>query len=427
MESSKDIKFIADETLDFELFSPLDGQEEGESVTCPVELSDKSVAQTVDLNPLLEQYDGRAKKSTPQWSPLTPMKLEEVMKEANQLAMQLEKCQLLEKKKSSETKLGTVLEHECLSPVRFLCTKTKSTRRRTFNVKDSPLQALLPTVDPITCLAQGSPKTLVSKDESSSSRLVDLPSPRRCQNTSYICSPDVPQAKISEPKALKTMTSGNKQLQATIRDNRTEKVLVLPTTTKGPQPLAHLKTLPQTTTRKMQRTKDASAKKSPDRGLKVSSNQRTVLTAEVKRKPNPQMRPRRTSPVKKNPVAPEKTAPLQKTDASKVKIMGGKGPKRQPTSKPHGGSGQIQARLTATLASQLPMPKPTNRTAVSGRCTVPGKSSQFKPASSEISGGQRSTKPTAGIGKKAACQKLNPPGTFQNSRLRLPKTYSNLK
>ncbi|XP_034270649.1 proline/serine-rich coiled-coil protein 1 [Pantherophis guttatus] len=436
MESSKDIKFITDETLDFELFSPLDGtyccyrQEEEESITCPLELSDKSVAQAVDLNILLKENDGRAKEPNPQWSPLTPLKLEEVMKEANLLARQLEKCQLLEKKNiSSETKLETVLEHELLSPIRSLCEETKSpqnSRRKTFNVKDSPLKDLLPTVEPVTCLAQGSPKALFPKGRSPSSRLVDLPSPRRLQNTSYVCSTEVPQAKLSEPKALMTMTSGNKKLQATITNKRTDKLLILPTTTKGQQPLLHLKPLPQTSIRKMQRKTEASAKNSPDQGPQVSSIQGTVLAAQPKGKPNPQMRLWRTSPVKKNPVAPEKMAPLQKTNASQVKTMGGNGPKRQATSKPRGGSGQTRHTATSPLASQLP--KPTNHTAaVSGRYTVPGKSSQFKPVSSETSGGQRSTKPTAGVGKKAACQKPIPPGTFQNSRLRLPKTSSNSK
>ncbi|XP_026573960.1 proline/serine-rich coiled-coil protein 1-like [Pseudonaja textilis] len=435
MESSKDIKFITDETLDFELFSALDGsdccygQEEEESITCPLELNDKNVAQEVDLNILLEENDGRTKEPIPQWSPLTPMKLEEVMKEANLLAMQLEKCQLLEKQNiSSETKLETVVEHELFTPIRFLCTETKNpqkSRRKTFNVTNSPLKALLPTVEPVTCLAQGSPKSLFSEGRSPSSRLMDLLSPRRFQSTPYVCSTDVPQAKLSEPKALMTMTSGNKK--ATIRNNRTDRPLALPTTTKGQQPLLHLKPLPQTSIRKMQRKTEASAKNSSDQGPQVSSNQGTVLAAQVKRKPNPQMRFRQTSPVKKIAAAPEKRAPLQKTNASQVKTIGGNGPPKQASSKPCGGSGQTQARRTVTpaLASQLPMPKQTNRTAaVSGRYTVPRKSSPFKPVSSETSGGQRSTKPTAGIGKKAACQKPVPLRTFQNSRLRLPKTDS---
>ncbi|XP_039179177.1 proline/serine-rich coiled-coil protein 1 [Crotalus tigris] len=434
MESSKDIKFITDETLDFELFSPLDGidccyRQEGESITCPLELNDKSVEQAVELNILLEKNDGKAREPIPQWSPLTPMKLEEVMKEANLLAMQLEKCQLLEKQNiSSETKLETVLEHKLLPPIRFLCAETESpqtSRRKTFNVKNSPLKALLPTVEPVSCLAQDSPKALLSKDRNPSSHLEDLPSPRRLQNTSYVCSADVPQAKLSEPKALVTMTSGNKKLQATIRNSRTDKALVLPTTTKDQEPLLHLKPLPQTSIRKMLRKTEASAKNVSDQGSLVSSNKETVLAAQVKKKPIPQLRLLRTSPVKKIPVAPEKRVPLQKTNASQVKTMRGNGPNTQAISKPRGGSCQIQTRHTATsaLASQLPVPKPINHTAaVLGRYAIPGKSSQFKPLSSETSGGQRSIKPTAMVGKKAACQKPVSPGTFQNSRMRLPKT-----
>ncbi|XP_063156176.1 proline/serine-rich coiled-coil protein 1 [Candoia aspera] len=438
MESSKeDIKFITDETLDFGLFSPLDGgdccyrREEEESITCPLELSDKSVAQAVDLNILLGENDGRAREQIPQWSPLTPEKLEEVMKEANLLAVQLEKCQLLEKRSvNSETKLETVLEHELLPPSRFMCTESESpqnSRRKTFNVNNSPLKALLPTVEPVTCLAQGSPKALFSKGGNPPSCLVDLPSPRRLQNTTYDCSTGVPQSKLSEPKASMTVTSGTKK--ATIRNSRTDKPLVLPTATKGQEPLLHLKPVPQTSRRKMLRKTEASAKNCSDQDpqvyLQVSSSRGTVPVAQVKGKLNPQLRLLQTSPVKKIPVAPEKMVPLQKTNASQVKTMGGSGPKTQASSKPRGGSCQIQTRRTAmsALASQLPVPKPTSRTAaVLGRHTVPGKSSQLKAMSSETSGGQGSIRPTSVAGKKAACQKPVPSGIFQNSRLRLPKT-----
>lgn len=191
-------------------------RQDRESIAYPLELNDKSVEQAVDLNILLEKNDGRAREPIPQWSPLTPMKQEEVKKEANLVAMQLEKCQLLKKQNvSSETKLETVLEHELLPPIRFLCAETESpqnSRRKTFNVKNSPLKALLPTVEPVSCLAQGSPKALLSKGRSPSSHLVELPSPRRLQNTSYVCSTDVLQAALSEPKALVTMTFGNKKV-----------------------------------------------------------------------------------------------------------------------------------------------------------------------------------------------------------------------
>uniref|UniRef100_A0A8C5RK74 G2 and S phase-expressed protein 1 N-terminal domain-containing protein n=1 Tax=Laticauda laticaudata TaxID=8630 RepID=A0A8C5RK74_LATLA len=150
-------------------------QEEEEFITCPLELNDKSVAQEVDLNILLEENDERTKKPIPQWSPLTPMKLEEVMKEANLLAMELEKCQLLEKQN---------IKHELFTPVRFLCTETKNpqkSRRKTFNVTNSPLKALLPTVEPVTCLAQGSPKSLFSEGRSPSSHI----SSTRCTHDGF--------------------------------------------------------------------------------------------------------------------------------------------------------------------------------------------------------------------------------------------------
>ncbi|KAM6454484.1 proline/serine-rich coiled-coil protein 1 [Liasis olivaceus] len=442
MEPSKDIKFITDETLDFGQFSPLDGidgcyrQEEEEPITCPLGLSDKSVAQAVGLNILLGENDERAQEQILQWSPLTPEKLEEVMKEANLLAVQLEKCQLLEKQNvSSETKPETVLEHELLPPSRFMCAETKSpqnSRRKTFNVNNSPLKALLPTVEPVTCLAQGSPKALFSKGGNPHSCLVDLPSPRRLQNVSYVCSADVPQSKLSEPKALMTrVTSGTKKPQATIRNSRTDKPLVLPTATKGQEPLLHLKPLPQTSRRKMLRKTEASAKNRPDQDpqiyLQVSSSRGTVPVAQVKGKLNPQLRLLQTSPVKRIPAAPEKMVPLQKINASQVKTMGGNSPKTQASCKPRGGSCQVQSRRTGTsaLASQLPVPKPTSHTAaVLGRRTVPGKSSQLKPISSETSGGQGSIRATSVAGKKAACQKPVPSGTFQNSRLRLPKKTS---
>uniref|UniRef100_A0A8C3FYP3 Proline and serine rich coiled-coil 1 n=1 Tax=Chrysemys picta bellii TaxID=8478 RepID=A0A8C3FYP3_CHRPI len=130
---SPDIKFITDEKFDFGLSSPSDSQ----SVSEEEELRhvDRGVAQRLDLN--VQQREG-ARECLARWSPLSPEKLEEIVKEANRLAVQLERCSLQEKENASSGRA---------SP--------RSPRRETFVVKNSPVRALLPTVEPGTPLPMG--------------------------------------------------------------------------------------------------------------------------------------------------------------------------------------------------------------------------------------------------------------------------------
>lgn len=68
--------------------------------------------------------------------PLSPEKLEEILHEANRLAVQLEQCALQEQESTGEG----------LGPRRV----KPSPRRETFVLKDSPVRDLLPTVSSLT-------------------------------------------------------------------------------------------------------------------------------------------------------------------------------------------------------------------------------------------------------------------------------------
>ncbi|XP_048468006.1 uncharacterized protein LOC109913837 isoform X2 [Rhincodon typus] len=94
------------------------------------------------------------------WSPLSAEKLVEIVKEANRLANQFEKCALKEKENAKiqgrEDRSGndrSKLEKESKAKIRLLqdnrtCKKSpRSPRRDTFFVLDSPNKALLPSVN----------------------------------------------------------------------------------------------------------------------------------------------------------------------------------------------------------------------------------------------------------------------------------------
>uniref|UniRef100_A0A670J399 G2 and S phase-expressed protein 1 N-terminal domain-containing protein n=1 Tax=Podarcis muralis TaxID=64176 RepID=A0A670J399_PODMU len=135
-------------------------QEEEEEVSgiCPAESSERCAAQSTDTNFFGGESEGKALL----WSPLSPEKLEEMMSEANRLAALMEGCELLEKENgSSETRLEMVPDFEPLPSIESLHAVRKDSRaprRRTFNVSNSPLQALLPTVGPESCCSVSSPK-----------------------------------------------------------------------------------------------------------------------------------------------------------------------------------------------------------------------------------------------------------------------------
>ncbi|XP_038675228.1 proline/serine-rich coiled-coil protein 1-like isoform X2 [Scyliorhinus canicula] len=99
----------------------------------------------------------KTNESVLKWSPLSAEKLVEIVKEANRLANQFEKCALKEKEnakiqgRSGNDRLK--LEKEPKAKIRLLqderpCKKSpRSPRRDTFFVLDSPNKALLPSVN----------------------------------------------------------------------------------------------------------------------------------------------------------------------------------------------------------------------------------------------------------------------------------------
>ncbi|XP_037266487.1 proline/serine-rich coiled-coil protein 1 isoform X2 [Falco rusticolus] len=105
MAEERDVRFVTEESFDFGLLSPSDSQEEEE---------DEGEA------------GARAGGGSGRWSPLHGARLEEMVREATRLAAQLEQCHL-----SPSARHGP-----------------RSPRRETFVVKDSPVRALLPTVEP---------------------------------------------------------------------------------------------------------------------------------------------------------------------------------------------------------------------------------------------------------------------------------------
>ncbi|KAM6100797.1 LOW QUALITY PROTEIN: uncharacterized protein FYW35_013732, partial [Pterocles gutturalis] len=105
------VRFVTEESFDFGFLSPSDSREEEEEE---------------------EAIPGGAGG---RWSPLSGARLEEVMREATRLAAQLEQCHL-----PPPGPQGPPGSPSTRSP--------RSPRRQTFVVKDSPVRALLPTVDP---------------------------------------------------------------------------------------------------------------------------------------------------------------------------------------------------------------------------------------------------------------------------------------
>ncbi|XP_065710363.1 proline/serine-rich coiled-coil protein 1 isoform X1 [Patagioenas fasciata] len=104
MAEEQDVRFVTEESFDFSFVSPSDSREEED------EDEDKDIPGGAS---------GR-------WSPLSGARLEEMVREATRLAAQLEQCHL---------------------PPRGTPPTPRSPRRQTFVVKDSPVRALLPTVE----------------------------------------------------------------------------------------------------------------------------------------------------------------------------------------------------------------------------------------------------------------------------------------
>ncbi|XP_044287675.1 proline/serine-rich coiled-coil protein 1 [Varanus komodoensis] len=262
--SNEDIKFITDETLDFGLFSPFDRQEQGSSA----EHRERCVPKKIDMNILLGENVGGLREQTSEWSPLSPEKLEEVMKEANFLAEQLESCRLLERD-CSETRLETVPEFEPLPPTGVLQVEKltpRNPRRRTFSVSNSPLKELLPLVGPETCSDQVFSKAPFPEDGSPVSCAAELLSSRKLQQRSNICRTDSQLSKKSRPNQplkIRTMTANCKKTTSRSSGKDKSSPLALSHAIQAQDSLLHLKTLPQTSQRGLQRkTQEASGKAS---------------------------------------------------------------------------------------------------------------------------------------------------------------------
>ncbi|KAM4885088.1 proline/serine-rich coiled-coil protein 1 [Sylvia borin] len=117
MAEDRDVRFVTEERFDFAVLSPSDSQEEEEDEDRPGGGCQHGGG------------DGR-------WSPLRGARLEEMMREATRLAAQLEGCHL-----------PPPPPGDPLGPATTPPGTPRSPRRQTFVVKDSPVRALLPTVD----------------------------------------------------------------------------------------------------------------------------------------------------------------------------------------------------------------------------------------------------------------------------------------
>ncbi|XP_069094980.1 proline/serine-rich coiled-coil protein 1 [Pleurodeles waltl] len=174
-----DITFITDETFDFGVSSfsdsPEDCAEEGNGLVIPGpnHFTERCIAKRIDLNIQGGDKSCKSRETLLRWSPLSTEKLEEIVKEANRLAAQLEKCAVQEKENSHLLINGSSLsdqptqEGNPLVKVRLLQEERpsprvpRSPRRETFFVMNSPLKDLLPTIDLETVSPLASPLSIL--------------------------------------------------------------------------------------------------------------------------------------------------------------------------------------------------------------------------------------------------------------------------
>ncbi|XP_051664713.1 proline/serine-rich coiled-coil protein 1 isoform X2 [Manacus candei] len=118
MAEDRDVRFVTEESFDFGILSPSDSQDEEEDEESPGGGSRRGGG-----------CSGR-------WSPLRGARLEEMVREATRLAAQLEGCHL-----------PPPAPGDPPGPAATPPGTPRSPRRQTFVVKDSPVRALLPTVE----------------------------------------------------------------------------------------------------------------------------------------------------------------------------------------------------------------------------------------------------------------------------------------
>lgn len=161
----QDIALITEETFDFGFSSFSDSPEDcaeeddGQAIPGPIHFTERCVAKRIDLNIQGGDKSCNSRDTLLRWSPLSTEKLEEVVKEANCLAAQLEKCAMQEKENSHLLINGSSFSNQPtpegnpLVKVRLLQEERRSPkvprspRRETFFVMNSPLKDLLPTID----------------------------------------------------------------------------------------------------------------------------------------------------------------------------------------------------------------------------------------------------------------------------------------
>ncbi|TFK00728.1 tripartite motif-containing protein 7-like [Platysternon megacephalum] len=363
MAEEEDTKFITDEKFDFGLSSPSDSREE-ERVEEEEELQhvDRGVAQRLDLNVQQREGVGRSRECLAHWSPLSPEKLEEIVKEANRLAVQLERCSLQEKENASAGALGPA--GEPLMPVRLLHKERaspRSPRRETFVVKNSPVRALLPTVEPGTPLPPG-------KSPSPCARAA--PTPPRLRHKLGSCS------------------AGSKRL--------------------------HKKSIPSkgpalSPTKRPQSSKKPSLQDPPHSHASPAAGRRELMGP-------------RSSPARPHP-AQEPSPPLQEASAGRAKASRDDTPQLPASAGParSAHAHQTQARNTAapvpTSRRLVPsgIPKPASRSVVLSRAAMSERPRQPQPMGHGSAG--RRVLPSAAGQRGPGPQRTAPPG----SRLQPPR------
>ncbi|XP_072886598.1 G2 and S phase-expressed protein 1-like isoform X1 [Hemitrygon akajei] len=158
------VAFITEETFDFGISFPAESQEsllenDAEEAFGPVRRSERCLAVGIDVNSNNGNHQ-KMNEGVLKWSPLSAEKLAEIVKEANRLANQFEKCALKEKenarRQGKEVRScgdRSKLEKDAKAKIRLLQDERtwkkspRSPRRDTYFVLDSPNKALLPSVD----------------------------------------------------------------------------------------------------------------------------------------------------------------------------------------------------------------------------------------------------------------------------------------
>ncbi|XP_048872495.1 proline/serine-rich coiled-coil protein 1-like [Brienomyrus brachyistius] len=234
---TEDLGFITEEQLDFTFGSPVsDSNEqanqevEEEVFVGAVKHVERCVAKNLDLN--AREGVGRASPGPPHWTPLSTEKFEEVCREANRLARQLEKLALKENLEQSPLVTALIRAQE----------PRRSPRRETYVVKDSPVRLLLPDVslEGISLLSLNEEEGLASPT-SPVNNVSDTPTADGATPTKRKITPKV----CKTTPVVRNVTHVTNEVKPTARTSTAVKAMVTPTTgeiapaTKKTTPTAH--------------------------------------------------------------------------------------------------------------------------------------------------------------------------------------------